>query len=504
MRNMQQAYKAAALAAALTVCFSPANAQVRSQPAKAQQPASGTAPQSTLRLVSETPVQTSATAPTVSADELASIARDAYIYAYPLVLMEITRQSSTNVASAIEGKAPVNQFGHRTSLPDPRAKDTPWPTTDMLYSNLWFDVSREPLIVRLPDAGDRYVSLSLLDMWSDTFASRGTRVNGSGAQTFAIVGPHWQGTVPAGVDVLRSPTNQGWVLGRVEVRGSEDLAAVNQFQSGWSAVPYSQSAKPGWPTPTQPATKWEATAAPSEIVGSMDAQTFWGWFAQAIASNPPHANDHAILDRMRRIGIGAAPGAFQFARLNPTVQQALADEAPEAGARIRNAVSHLGVPANNWYLATHGIGSYGTDYLRRAAVAYAGLGANPPADVLYPVAFADDRGEKLDANNNYVIRFDKGQLPPVNAFWSLSAYDQTFNFVPNEADRYTIRSTDALHYNSDGSLDIYVQRKAPRESRRANWLPIPQEGPFLLKMRLYSPQDIALDGGWAPPPVRKD
>jgi hypothetical protein len=457
-----------------------------------------------LRLVSETPVQTTAAAPAVSADELASIARDAHIYAYPLVLMEITRQSSTNVNSPVEGKAPVNQFGHHTALPDARGKTAPWPTTDVLYSNLWFDVAREPLIVRLPDAGDRYVSLTLLDMWSDTFASRGTRVNGRGAQAFAIVSPSWQGSLPADVDVLRSPTNQGWVLGRVEVRGIDDLPAVNQYQSGWAAAPYSQLGKPDWSTSTPPAAHWDVNAAPSDVVASMDAATFWGWFAQAIAHNPPHVNDHAMLDRMRRIGIGGASGAFQFARLNPVVQQALADEALEAAARIRNAVDYLGFPTNNWYIARYGIGSYGTNYLRRAAVAYAGLGANPPADGIYPVAFADDRGRRLDSDKDYVLRFDKGQLPPVDAFWSLSAYDPSFNFASNPAGHATIRSTQALQYNADGSLDIYVQRKVPRESHRANWLATPEQGPFLLKLRLYAPKDIALDGDWAPPPVRKN
>ena len=509
MRTLSvQKFSAAVLAGALGLCFVPVSAQTASNAPLPRSTTPSGAPQPTMRLISETPIQGARVAPTVTAEELQAIASDAYIYAYPMVLMEVTRRAATSVASPIEGKAPMNQFGHRTTLPDARSQEVSWPSTDVLYSNLWFDVSRDPLIVRVPDTGGRYQSLTLLDMWTDTFASRGTRVNGNGAQTFAIVGPYWQGTLPAGVDVLRSPTSMGWLIGRVETTGAADVATVNQYQASLSATPYTQPQAAGsrsqWPAAAQQPSNWDTSTPPAEQVARMDAATFFTIFADVVRNNPPHANDNAMLDRLRRIGVGAGYQPFQFASLDPAVQQALSYAGPEAAGRIRNAVASLGESQNNWITVLQGIGTYGTDYLQRAAVAYAGLGANPPADVIYPVAFLDSKGRPFDSREDYVLHFDKAQLPPVNGFWSLNMYGPGFTFTENEARRYAIRSTDGLKYNADGSLDIYIQRKAPRGERKNNWLPTPQEGAFMLNMRLYSPKDIALDGGWAPPPVRED
>jgi hypothetical protein len=168
-------------------------------------------------------------------------------------------------------------------------------------------------------------------------------------------------------------------------------------------------------------------------------------------------------------------------------------------------VSRLGTPLNGWNTVLSGIGTYGTDYGRRAAIAYAGLGAPTPEDVLYPVTGSDSKGRMLDSSEDYVLHFDKGQLPPANAFWSLHVYNGQYGFADNPANRYVLRSTDGLKYNADGSLDIYIQRRDPGERKRPNWLATPSaDEPFLLSMRLYWPQDTALDGQWAPPPVKED
>ena len=489
------------------------------------------APQSTLRLVSETPYPaSSAPAPQMSEQELRDTAIDAYVYAYPMVLMELARRKATAVQTPLDGRAPVNQFGHKTAFPDPRAADTPWPSADALYSSLWFDVSQAPLIVNLPDTGGRYSVLSALDMWSDVFASRGTRTNGSGAQSFAIVGPNWQGSVPAGVDVIHSPTSTGWLIGWTQAKGPQDYAAVNQIQAGMTASPmvapmaatstassrnrnagnaYPQTGSrvgsapigSGLPMP-MPVTVPDGT--PAEQAASMDAASFFTLFFDVMRNNPPHANDTPILDRMRRIGLDSRQ-PFSYGRLSPAVQQALADAQPMAGRRIADGVSRLGTPINNWNTVLSGIGTYGTDYSRRAAIAYAGLGAPTPEDVLYPVTMSDSKGRQLDSNEDYVLHFDKGQLPPANAFWSLHVYNDKHGFAENPANRYALRSTDDLKYNDDGSLDIYIQRRDPGDRKRSNWVSTPAaDGKFLLSMRLYWPQDTALDGLWAPPPVKED
>ena len=159
---------------------------------------------------------------------------------------------------------------------------------------------------------------------------------------------------------------------------------------------------------------------------------------------------------------------------------------------------------NGWNTVLTGIGTYGTDYTRRAAIAYAGLGATTPHDALYPVTMIDDDGELLRSDVDYVLHFDKGQLPPVNASWSLILYNAQNALAPNRIGRYALRSTDPLKYNADGSLDIYISRDDPGRDKSSNWLPAPDQGNFLLNMRLYWPKDIALDGNWAPPPVQED
>jgi hypothetical protein len=364
-------------------------------------------------------------------------------------------------------------------------------------------------------------------MWSDVFASRGTRTNGNGAQSFAIVGPGWQGSVPPGMDVIHSPTATGWLIGWTQAGGPQDYAAVNQIQAGMTASPMAapvlarpaanRGSRSAYPQtgpgvgsapigsdlpPPMPVTVPDGT--PAEQAAGMDAASFFTLFFDVMRNNPPHANDTPILDRMRRIGLDSRQ-PFSYGRLSPAVQQALAQAQPLAGRRIADGVSRLGTPMNGWSTVLSGIGTYGTDYTRRAAIAYAGLGAPTPEDVLYPVTVSDSKGRALNSDEDYVLHFDKGQLPPVNAFWSLHVYDDKHGFADNPANRYVLRSTDGLKYNADGSLDIYIQRRDPGERKRSNWIATPAaDAPFLLSMRLYSPQDTALDGLWAPPPVKED
>lgn len=491
-------------------------------------------PQPSMRMVSQTPV----VSPVVSAQELHEIAVDAYLYAYPMVLMEATRRASTQVQNPLAGRAPMNRFGHRTAFPEPGAADVGWPSADMLYSNLWYDVSYQPLLIRVPASGGRYYALSLLDMWSDEYASRGTRVTGNGEQAFMIVGPNWQGHAPFGTDVVRSPTGTGWLIARIQTGGPAEYGAVNQFQASLTATPVAAAAatpapnlvtpprrgaaKPAtWPQQQIPGTghtltgsaspsmtstsyvTWEPQGSAGQQVASMSPATFFTLFAELLRTNPPHDNDNAILTRMQRIGL-VGPQPFSYDRLDPAVKQALEEARTVAGRRIADTVTRLGTPLNGWNTVLSGIGTYGTDYVRRAAIAYAGLGATTPSEALYPVTAVDDDGRRLRSDDDYILHFDKGQLPPVNASWSLTLYNESNNLAPNRAGRYTVRSTDPLKYNADGSLDIYISPDDPGSGKTANWLPTPAQGHFSLSMRLYWPEALALDGQWAPPPVERD
>lgn len=438
--------------------------------------------------------------PSLSDAETKNIAIDAYVYAYPLVLMEVTRRVMTNAAEPGRNAAPVNQFYHWRSVPDPSFTDVVRPNADTLYSTMWFDVENEPLVVHVPDSQARYYLLPLLDMWTDVFASPGKRTTGTRAQTFAIVGPDWMGDLPDGVRAIRAPTPQGWVIGRTQVNGKLDYPAVHNFQDGITALPLSSYGKDYTPPKGEVDDSLDMSA-PAKQVENMTPREFFETFAEAVKSAPPHANDYPVLARLERIGI--EPGkSFDFDNAPLEVRAAL-EEAPEgAKKRIDEAIERGSRDANGWALPMEPVGTYGTDYAKRAGIARFGLGANTLEDAFYPSTGGKFTDTQLDSAKRYVIHFDKDQLPPARAFWSVTAYDKDQRFFDNPIARYALGDRDALVFNSDGSLDLYLQRQSPGPERAANWLPTPKDdGPFSLTMRLYWPTREAIDGTWSPPPV---
>ena len=451
-------------------------------------------------LASALPVQ--AAAP-LAAEELQELAADAYVYAYPMVLMEVTRQVATNQSAKPGGMfAPMNQFAHVAEFPDANFDAVVRANADTLYSSLWFDVSREPLLIKVPDSAGRYYLLPALDMWTDVFTSPGTRTTGNGAQILAIVGRDWKGKLPAGVQIYRSPTSVGWILGRTQTNGIADYAAVRKFQAGIKAIPLSAWGKPNYVPPAAKRDPSIDLSAPVEQVAKMDAVRFFGLFTQALRNNPPHDNDHPMLDRLARLGLVAGKD-FELSKLSPEAQAAIA-RAPGLGqAKIAAAFRQVGNVTNGWRMILNGIGTYGTDYTRRAVVAYFGLGANAVEDAIYPTGIIDAAGKLFDSAARYVVHFDKDQLPPTRAFWSLTMYNNRQFFAANPINRFAIGDRDALNFNADGSLDIYIQREAPEADKQSNWLPAPANGNFSMNLRLYWPKPTVLAGDWVPPPVKK-
>ncbi|KAA0121923.1 DUF1254 domain-containing protein [Methylobacterium sp. P1-11] len=436
------------------------------------------------------------------ADEVREIATDAYVYAYPLVLMELTRRKTTNVLQATTTmSAPVNQFAHLAAFPDAKFTAVVRPNADTLYSVMWFDVTKEPLVISIPDSGGRYYLLPILDMWTEVFTSPGSRTTGNGAQTFALAGPDWSSTIPEGIDFVRSPTGMGWVIGRTNTAGPADYDAVHRFQRAIKTAPLSAWGKDEPPRPGSVNPEWKSEKPPVEQVEEMDAPAFFTLFSEIVKANPPHDVDYPIFDRMRRIGI--VPGEpIDLARLTPEAQQAISESKAPAQERIKAQFRGSGEFVNGWRTNYTAIGTYGADYTHRAGVAYAGLGANTIEDALYPTALVDADGKPFDSGRRYVIHFDKGELPPVRGFWSLTMYNERQLFAENAIGRYVIGDRDKLTYNPDGSLDLYVQRDSPSEDKAANWLPAPASGPFTMNLRLYWPKPQALDGTWKPPAIK--
>ncbi len=438
-----------------------------------------------------------APAPAANAEEANEIALETYVYAYPLLISELTRR----VFVGRPGVA-MNRLLHRRAYPDASFTDVVRPNADTLYSILWYDVSKEPLVITLPDAGGRYHLLQLLDLWSDVFAAPGSRTTGGQAVQFVLAGPGWQGSVPAGALLIRSPTAVGWGIGRTQTNGASDYPAVHKFQDQWTVAPLTQTGEPASAAKAPVDPSWDVKTPPVDQIEKMGAQDFFALFAELMKLNPPHANDYSMIHRMARIGI--EPGkSFAAADAPAAVKQAL-DNAVAAGPKlIKAGLSASGVRRNGWRTSLTAIGSYGTDYRARAGVAYGGLGANPVEDAIYPSAATDGDGKPLSSDNRYLLHFTKEQLPPVRAFWSLAMYDQRQLFTANPINRFAIGDRDPLKFNADGSLDLYMQRESPGADKESNWLPAPKSGPFSMNLRLYWPRAEAVSGAWWPPPVKQ-
>ncbi|MCV7347907.1 DUF1254 domain-containing protein [Mycolicibacterium rhodesiae] len=428
---------------------------------------------------------------TLSAD-LRTLSNEAFIYFYPLVTMDVSRLQTLNRSGI--GAGPPNEFHHIRQYPDAAFRAVVRPNFDTLYSSAWLDLTGGPVILDVPDTDDRYFMLPLLDMWTDVFANPGKRTSGTGPQRYVIAGPGHTGPLPESVPVIQAPTPYVWIIGRTQTNGPADYPAVHAVQDGYTLT------SPAAPTFVRDET-YDVTTEPMRIVNGMAALDYLSYAADLLAVNPPHPTDFSILARLSGLGIEAGK-PFDAQRFSTEQRAEIEAGAQDALAAITSSAPTLGNIVDGWMTLSEGMGVYGNAYLRRAVVTLVGLGANPPEDAVYPMLVTDADGQPLAGENDYVIHFDAGKLPPVDAFWSVTMYDAEGYQVANEIDRFAIGDRDALQYNADGSLDIYIQHSNPGPDKVANWLPAPQ-GTLGVTMRLYAPRREAISGAWHPPAVRK-
>jgi hypothetical protein len=438
----------------------------------------------------------------LSAEEASAIATDAYIYGYPLVTMEYTRRVLTNVAQDSGLKAPMGQLARSRSYPTAAFRGVTAPNADTLYTNAWIDVSKEPYVLSLPDAHDRYYLFPMLDAWTTVFQVPGKRTTGTGPQTYAITGPGWTGTLPAGVTEYKSPTAMVWILGRIYCTGTpKDYKAVHELQDKITLVPLSSYGKPYTPPPGPVDPSIDMKTAVRDQVNALDVGAYFNLMAQLMKDNPPTAEDAPMVARMAKLGI--VPGQpFDLTKLAPDAQNALKTAPKAAFGKIMGYFKDGGKVENGWAFFTK-TGIYGTDYLDRAFITAIGLGANRPQDAVYPTSEADASGKPYSGANKYVMHFDKGLTPPANGFWSLTMYNAEYFFVDNPLNRYTLSARNKLKKNADGSVDLYLQNENPGKGKESNWLPAPADK-FILMLRLYWPKETPpslLDGTWTIPGV---
>jgi hypothetical protein len=438
----------------------------------------------------------------ITEQEAQSIARDAYIYFYSLVTMDVTRKQLTNVEPGKGVGAPMNALFSFPAFPTADMRQVVRPNFDTLYTVGYLDLTKEPMVVSVPDTGGRYYLLPMLDMWTDVFASPGWRTTGTQAGNFLITPRGWNGTVPTGFAQIEAPTPYVWIIGRTKTDGPPDYDAVHKIQAGYKIAPLSEWGKPPKPVEVKIDPSIDMKTPPKIQVDTMKGGDYFTYAAELLKLQPPHLTDEPIIAQMRRIGI--EPGkSFDMSKVDPVVRKAI-EAAPEAAKQLMAwKVATLARVENYWSLNTDTMGVYGNYYLKRAIIAQLGLGANLPEDAIYPLNLGDETGKPLDGANKYTIHFDKGATPPVNAFWSVTLYDSDGFQVANSLNRFAVSSWMPFKYNPDGSLDLYFQNESPGADKEVNWLPAPK-GAFNLTMRLYAPKSEALTGKWSPPPITKN
>ncbi len=437
---------------------------------------------------------------TVTEEEAHAIGIDAYLYFYPMVTMDLTRRQATNIEPGkMLGRGPMNTFVNVPEFPPANFRDVVRPNFDTLYSIAWVDMTKEAAVISAPDTNGRYYLLPMLDMWSDVFASPGWRTTGTQAGNFLVTPPGWSGTVPAGLTRISAPTPYVWIIGRTKTDGPPDYDAVHKIQDGYKVTLLTDWGKTPRPVEVKIDPGVDMKTPPKLQVDTMPAGKYFAYAAELLKANPPHITDEPIVAQMKRIGI--VPGqSFDIEKVSPAIKKGL-DGAP-AGARqlMEWKIPTLARVANHWSMNTDTMGVYGNYYLKRAIITQFGLGANLPEDAIYPLNLGDENGRPLDGANKYVLHFEKGVTPPVNAFWSITLYDKDGFQVANSLNRFAVSSWMPFKYNSDGSLDLYFQNENPGKDREANWLPAPNGG-FNLTMRLYGPKSEALTGKWNPPAI---
>ncbi len=438
------------------------------------------------------PVRAQLAPPAADAALAYATAFQATIYGYPLIGMY--KRLTDEVLTPATRLAPLGSYFHYRSLATPEVSPFPAPNNDTLYSTAWLDLGTEPAILSMPDTHGRYYTAHILDMATETLTNVGQRLDGTAAGRFAVVGPGWSGALPPDIKrVIRSETRFAYVLLRLLVDGPADVPAVNALQDRFTIASLSRHiAGRAGSDDGEPIAPFVAASA-AERLRMLD---------RVIRMSPVPERDRGIVGSFSVLDVGPTPPSLRIALDPPSLDRAEKD----ARALIASVGPRSGAFVNGWRKPAAAIGAYGVDYLQRASVWDGGPLANTADESFYPAALLDSRNRPLDgATGRYTLRFPAGQLPPVDAFWSITMYKlDDKNLVANAIGRYSIGNrTRGLAVAPDGSLTIAIQPERPADpALAANWLPAPRQ-PFYLVLRLYGPRPDAISGAWTPPPLER-
>jgi len=417
---------------------------------------------------------------------------EGYIYGYPLVITDATR------VHASQTLGPENQLHRVRRFPDAQFRGVVRPNVDTLYTTAFIDMAQGPWVFEMPPNDQRYELMPFMDAWTNVIASPGTRTTGTGGGQFWLVGPQWQGAVPTGLTLLRSPTRWVWLIGRTQTNGASDYPTVHALQDGLvlrrlNAATAEPSRLPT--TLTTPATP----LPPLATMQTMATLDFFKRLSALMVDNPPAAADGPMLLKLARIGVAPSqsPQWSTLQHWGVCLGRWIAD------FKVKQELNKFSDQNRGWATPPALLGQYATHYNIRAVVAMVGLGANWPADASYPNTRSDARGEALNGSHRYRLHFTADTLPPVRAFWSVTAYGLDDYLIDNPIQRYALGDHDPLVYNADGSLDLWIQASEPAGAPARNWLPVKAAKDFSLTARLYWPQAAALNAHWQMPAVER-
>ena len=445
----------------------------------------------------------------LTAEEAKTLAKEAYIYGFPMVMNYKTMWLYTLNQDSPEYKGDFNQKKCEARVYTPEDKSIVTPNSDTPYCMFWADLRQEPRIITIPEvADDRYFSFQLIDLYTHNFAYIGTLSTGNQAGNYLIATTDWKGEKPDGIDqILYCETDLFFIIVRTQLFNDDDINMVKSIQDAYGFMgmnEYLGKESPGkvtditWP-------EWhegdQFTAASLSYIDFM------------INLTEPHESEIEFREQLKRLHVGSE-GDFSLQDFSEVVQRAIREGVKEGFAEIESFIAEASVDplssakvfGTRDFLAASAKKNYQKNqtYLPRAAAAHIGLYGNSGAEAIYPSYLVEAPGVPFNASeNNYTLTFNKGEMPPVKAFWSLTMYDgSTQLLVDNALDRYLLNSTmeEDFIYDDDGTLTLYIQKDSPGGDLENNWLPAP-EGPFYCVLRLYGPEDNALEGSWVNPPI---
>ncbi|MFJ2449842.1 cell envelope protein [Pseudomonas sp. S04] len=435
---------------------------------------------------------------TASPEEARGIAKEAYLYGFPVVEMYKTLYTQAVDKTGANFKAPFNRIGNTAKVFTPKDTAFVTPNSDTPYSFVWMDLRAEPLVLTLPQiAEERYYSVQLIDLFTHNFAYLGTRSTGNKGGHFMVVGPDWKGQQPVNIDrVVRSESNIAYALYRTQLFDDKDLEKVRKIQGNYKVQTLSQYLKQ--PAPATPAKiSW-----PKPTASMTDSPELFRYLNFMLAFAPAQDSEKDLLARFARIGIVAGQ-PFDLKTLSVEQRKALDDGISDAKAEFaafkKDQVDTHQVVSGDFFGTRDHLNN---NYLYRYAGANMGIFGNSADEAAYIGYFVDSSGKPANgAKHSYTLHFAKDQLPPADAFWSLTMYDgKSKLLVANHQQRYLINSRmlPNLKRDADGGLTLYVQHSVPLKEQRSNWLPAPH-GPFYAVLRLYLPKPEVANGQWKQP-----